>query len=1101
MKNNHLLATEQMYRPVANEGFNAAQAAFFKRQLSTYAEQSSRHKWEWVLARLSDALPPTDKRLLSDFKLSREQIKSTNTHVLSLEQCLRYFESIYFLHQTDDPVFQLNANAKKKILSLLQKPLAPADDMCEAGRFNRFEEIITEFRADFDWVTLHLAQHRELTLLRLHDQYNADFNVADSYKVHVLGVMRSEAIQKKLGLSQHQQLDDIYMRASFRKSIVEYFHHHYEAFFLEYEQKAIQSLSQALFLKITDHLKRPGTKDLEIPGGVKLQLMPTGELNQSALDSHTLYLYQQDEGIFAAGVLGDPFQLPHSQLGEHAAGILQALQPRPKKTLSLHRHNEQTWCFIQKGNTKPTRAFLTSLPFEWGDGDSAKLSLEDQSVLCHIKKKEGTTNEYALNKQILGEHADTIMTILNEPTTQQLSVEQEALVFKIAATKGYMPEGVQINTFLEYIRSHLRLPKDMDIKHDFTLWADSACIDLRLKPQSVCLKRLSDLIEAMLLKKGYFIPNTMIPNNLTFTFPHKLRLKQGITRDVLRNITQSFQRLNKTDMHQVRTFILKHRLVFSWYPSILLNWIESPPYLGLALPFPLNNEAKYIDAAIAGFYTQIRYNLRHFNQHRHRLNDLLTIIRHEKAYFKEIPADLLAHRAIALSVVSNNGLSLYRLPSPFNDDEEVVQAAIKNDCFSIFFASNRLQHDATLLQLAANGLSKRWERTVLIPSIDDYRTQIITHYARLCADLFKLNLKEWVPFDASQPLIRENFKTILADTNHFKAIDAMHALVTIPFMSTRQWIYFTQEITPQMLQEIISVRARHHKIPLPYCNHSVIFSDFYQALSAQDLLNTWASNSYHETKRQASLRARGHLIPKLMTDLTTTKYWGLMYMRYQYQHFASPFQNWGQISSQLNEINNTRFSPFYKISAFVVTSLLVACYCDEQKRPSPLVVNLSPLLALGLLIIGTELYYKRTYLFVFKLLITLYSPTNTGQTEKRLAFRCEESIFRLQGMDNHAAQLKADHLEAIWDSILAESIDIKSVTDESLLPYLNKKYPVLKEGSLHRLSFFDVAAIPRKTELNFPITAPTHRFFESHRTTKTIQMLTADHPEWASIHS
>lgn len=65
MNNNHLLATEKMYRPLAEDGFIAAQTAFFKRQISFYFEQPRPpKKWEWVLTRLSDLLPPNDKRQL-----------------------------------------------------------------------------------------------------------------------------------------------------------------------------------------------------------------------------------------------------------------------------------------------------------------------------------------------------------------------------------------------------------------------------------------------------------------------------------------------------------------------------------------------------------------------------------------------------------------------------------------------------------------------------------------------------------------------------------------------------------------------------------------------------------------------------------------------------------------------------------------------------------------------------------------------------------------------------------------------------------------------------------------------------------------------------
>lgn len=161
MNNNHLLATEKMYRPLAEDGFIATQTAFFKRQLSAYFKQSTRQKWEWVLTRLSDLLPPNDKRQLFQFKLSREKIKTSNAHVLSLKQCLHYFESIYFLHQTDDPVFQLNARAKSEMLSFRSLPLAP----CVEWPLKKVRPLATS--------TIKRYSHRSLFPTEYHPLFSA----------------------------------------------------------------------------------------------------------------------------------------------------------------------------------------------------------------------------------------------------------------------------------------------------------------------------------------------------------------------------------------------------------------------------------------------------------------------------------------------------------------------------------------------------------------------------------------------------------------------------------------------------------------------------------------------------------------------------------------------------------------------------------------------------------------------------------------------------------------------------------------------------------------------------------------------------------------
>ena len=322
-----LLATNLFYKPLSNTSFDTAKTDFLEQQCSGYAELTFNRKWTWLKNTFCDFIPEVHtKDIVANFMDVR--LSSIDSqYVLSREKCLDYIERFYFLYQNNDPVFTLAHRAKASLLSLLRDAMTN-HQLCEPGRYVRFESIIMEFRADKNWIDVFLQQQRYLIITELHEAFNGD--------VHTLGVMQQLAHAKNLGITPLHQLFDVYMSPDRKQSIETYFERHYEAKFTEYENNAIKNLSEHLLFKLSALLKENQVDisqwdhtSVKLPRGYRIKLIPDLKaFHLEEADTDVLYLYLQDiqfqgNQLYAITHLGNPIPLIEP---------LNQIEPNPKDT-------------------------------------------------------------------------------------------------------------------------------------------------------------------------------------------------------------------------------------------------------------------------------------------------------------------------------------------------------------------------------------------------------------------------------------------------------------------------------------------------------------------------------------------------------------------------------------------------------------------------------------------------------------------------------------------------------------------------------------------------------------------------------------------------
>ena len=180
--------------------------------------------------------------IISEF-MDKRLLSIENKYVLSTQKILDYVERFYFLYQTNNQIFALSEPAKKSLISQLKEAMTNSQ-LCESGRYIRFESIIMEFSADKNWINVFLQKQRYLIINELNQEFDAN--------VHTLGLMQLYAHEKNLGLTPLDEISDVYIGHIKECSIKNFFDKHYVEKFTAYEKNVVNNLSEHLLFKLTE---------------------------------------------------------------------------------------------------------------------------------------------------------------------------------------------------------------------------------------------------------------------------------------------------------------------------------------------------------------------------------------------------------------------------------------------------------------------------------------------------------------------------------------------------------------------------------------------------------------------------------------------------------------------------------------------------------------------------------------------------------------------------------------------------------------------------------------------------------------------------------
>lgn len=270
-----------MFESPSSIAFNMEKEPFLLLSLPEgYEGETTGQKWQQLTDAFKETLPESLKISLEHIQQSRLNTIDTGS-VIQLHQMLDYFETFFFLYNSEHPDFSLDEDKKQGILRDLTLAL---EEACEPGRQQKFESIIRYYRRDLNWISNTLYQLRHQQLEGMHDAYNAEnFDEAAFQLVmqqhpewtndginhrfdlrfrlwepHTLSVMSELAQTKELGVEVNHVIDDLYMRddQEARLKITGYFNRQFkQVFFVDYPTLAIDALAQHCVDEIVTMLK------------------------------------------------------------------------------------------------------------------------------------------------------------------------------------------------------------------------------------------------------------------------------------------------------------------------------------------------------------------------------------------------------------------------------------------------------------------------------------------------------------------------------------------------------------------------------------------------------------------------------------------------------------------------------------------------------------------------------------------------------------------------------------------------------------------------------------------------------------------------------
>lgn len=499
-----LLPTLMLYKPLDSTSFEAEKSSFFTTQCAEYAQKSLQEKWNWIQTEFCKVLSYEAQCALIKFMHKREKSTKNSEFVLNKEQCLDYLERFYFLYMTDSTIFALSSVQKKSMVYQMCDVMK-SDVLCDIRTQQQFENILIEFRADKNWIDIELLKARYLMLVIMHEAYNHEFDVYEGNKVHTLATLQDIAEKMNLGITQQHQIKDVYSSKSKEKHIKEWFKKHSVSYLRDYEKNSIKNLSLHVLIKMGEFLN-------------------SKNINTTLWDKKNL--------IFPKGYYVELKPQNDEDMLDHTIYLyLQELtSPKGKKQIYAVT-NSGHYCVIMESermiNRDPNQRNAEELDFQYTEAWITQGTK-------HIKNA-----------------AD--LSFLKDKILSYLSLE---------------PYCATLNEFHDFLKKYLDVENIQDMKSHFFVTSISEEDEWILKSKPECLAQIEICLEAMLLKKNYFISKFASDNAVLSE--EQLKMLPNINIEDRSYISELHVDLNEQNYDSILNDETNSR-IFLQFPFVLLR--------------------------------------------------------------------------------------------------------------------------------------------------------------------------------------------------------------------------------------------------------------------------------------------------------------------------------------------------------------------------------------------------------------------------------------------------------------------------------------------------------------------------------------------------
>lgn len=492
---------------------------------------------------------------------------------------------------------------------------------------------------------------------------------------------------------------------------------------------------------------------------------------------------------------------------------------------------------------------------------------------------------------------------------------------------------------------------------------------------------------------------------------------------------------------------LKDRLINEQY-VVLLDYSEADDFDFRRVSLRFKNEITVDEfERVFHFFSQKELNYRCFDKELNR---------------KSTQRVLLSYPWILLRALQGNLHLLSKLPLQYKLNDFFMREAF--DSFQIEIEQVLRREDRQALLLLMSTLFQ----------LDEGRL----HFCNLISDAFS--------WHQDVRALCDRYKQDCLNESEEK----MGILMTLPSVTLSELMQLTKKISPDELSTVIlNRRGWPHLEPLPYCDNHGVLVQFCRELALHQSWDTYLHFKQRLLTCRTSSLAQQYLL--------STEHWFLAFMRYQHHHsyFDSRHDvqvHFSRIMGSLNEQLNY-FIPYVFLPAlmFVVLLPLKEYLLSEGQLNSSCglnrgraIVALMVSMTIGLAFIisyleenplfqGNNLCFSSEITrFFCRGLNSLVYKTSMPFTADLLT-RCEDSIFRLKGLDSASAHEKAALLNEILMDVKEEET-VAELSATEVEERLQEKRHIAYGNKMLHVSFWSVAAQPRRGETFEPTMPGEH---------------------------
>ena len=625
--------------------------------------------------------------------------------------------------------------------------------------------------------------------------------------------------------------------------------------------------------------------------------------------------------------------------------------------------------------------------------------------------------------------------------------------------------------------------------------SDDDYTEYTLKSKEEVAKIIKGLVAQKLIVDQYLVSLDDIANDRT-AHPN-LRLKTGVVLDELIDLHNA---LKEHDLQQINDKLHQNPVILMSYPELVINHIDSNPAILSNVPRWLRANTRFIDSSMAVLNQLLCDAISAHNEDaiRNLTAQILNLIQSEYGYLQQLSKPVFTHPIVAKMLIEKNGLLFAYLNDALQNDSDLRAQAEGQHLFGAYH-TNAIINKGVDMILGAHFNARR-----SLPY--QYRNE------------------------PSLALSQQNVPIHRAIAN-FLRIKAFIALLTPGTLTLREVCAHVNDLNPDLLLKVIHYRKINHLPPLPFFDNENTCKDlekFNQELT--DRLDPDWSHDYLSIKRRACEQENFAFIrdpfavKNAVTFLSKADRWFAGFNQY-HTYQSNNEKLWARLMIAARALCDLVIT-MAKIGLYVAAIYYVypVIYAIVQLYIVPAtltyfclwLVNIflqNSLIATvndviwRLVTLDAEFLLAMIFNICFQIMPlytaiigTLDAPmailgmlTNvfsylTSKNEYlagTLEDTCENTVVRLEGINEASAQDKADLLRALLTQMKTE---VSSEQGHSFTDLLDKKYPNTYQGATHNVSFSDVASKrrPHDSALTLDDQPDRMRFFSGRTTTEAL---------------